>query len=372
MSADPNPTPDIVAVDPVPNPEEASPHIPAAPEPEIVVATPEQVAEALEVLNAAQTGEVVTLKTETVVVPTDRVSYIQDPLMVYDQETVNIIVDQQVKVDELLEDYEAKNQEAREAKKKHEAAVEQLQELIRERKKNRGKPVQKTLFDVLPPPPPIEGVKADAEPTELEKRLADLWREYPLERFTRFGMTETDIQKLADGQRKGGFDPFPIRTVGQMADYTANAHGTPGHQNHLADFKGVGPGVATRIENANLEFWAWWNARGLNEYATERGIISATQAEPGVGTADPQQPGGEGGGGEPAGPGAAELEGASIGDVQFTEPQPESAPAEEQFVIPEGEGDEYSLGVEGPADGEVHGAQEGGAVPEVPESEDNG
>lgn len=360
MSADPNPTPDIVSVDPVPNPDQPSPHIPAGGEVEILAAplTPEAAAEVKEIIAHAK-GEIVTVE-----IPPPQVAYLSNPLADYDQETVKLICDQQTKVDELLADFESKNTEAREAKKKHEAAVEQLQELVRERAKSRGKPVQRTLFDIIPTvAPPIEGVKAGEPGTE--DVLASLWREYPMDRMTRFGMTETDIQKLADGQRKGGHDPFPIKTVGQMADYTSNAHGTAGYENRIADFKGVGPGAATRIEDGLEQFWKWWNNTGCQEYATERGIISGPQAQPGDGATDPQQPGGEGGGGEPAASADGELEGASIGDVQFTEPQPEPIPAEEQFVPPEGEGDEYSLGAE-------EGPAAEGAVPEVPESEDAG
>lgn len=363
MSADPNPNPDILGVDPVPNPDEPSPHIPTA--------TPEQQAEARKIVGEANAGEIVQFTAASVVVPGDRVAYVSNPLADYDQATVELICDLQVKVDEQLADYEGKNTEAREAKKKHEASVEQLQELIRERRTNRGKPVQRTLFDLIPAtPPPVEGVQANATPD----KLADLWREYPMERMTRFGMTETDIQKLADGQRKGGFDPFPLRTMGQMADYSANAHGTPGHENRIADFKGVGPGAGCRIEDAGVKFWAWWNAGGMQEYATERGLMDGPQGQPGDGAVAVEQPAVQGDSSEPTATVLADA--ASVVPVEFSslvnnivsDLVGEPVQAEEPYVVPEGAGDEYALG-DG-TEGEVHGVQEEGAVPEVPESED--
>lgn len=192
----------------------------------------------------------------------------------YDAETLKLINSLDGEIDSLNDDFLAKKEAAKVAKAAWEAKRDELQRLIKERKNGRGKPVQKTLFEAAAPvasePTPVEPLAAIpvAEPSPLDS----LWEQYPLDRCTVFGMTPRDIEVMAAGERKGGLPTYAVRTVGEMAKYTAGDGGIP---RHIADFKGLGASGETRIGAALEGFWGWWNNGGLAEFAKEKGISSA-------------------------------------------------------------------------------------------------
>lgn len=247
-------------------------------------------------------------------------------LAAFDAETSRLIGISMDKIDAAQKEFEALNSEAKAAKTMWQGLVEEQHKLIRERRETRGKPIQKTLLDYAASreEPPVAGMAPIPVPV-AGNPLEHLWREFPIDRFTIWGMTDNDVKKLADGQRKNGGEPRPISTLGHLADFTANV-GNPGFENRLTDFKGVGAAGGDRITAAVDRFWSWWQSSGRDEFATERGILRATQPEAGEG--EPGS-GDAGNGGEPASPAPA-VEAPA---------QPEDGPA----VEPPGEGDEYDL-----------------------------
>lgn len=249
-------------------------------------------------------------------------------LAAFDAETSRLVGKAMDEIDEAQKEFDEVNSEAKAAKVRWQGLVEQQHKLIRERREIRGKPIQRTLLDYAPPTVnevSTAPLQATTEPDPLE----NLWREFPLDRFTIWGMTDNDVKRLAEGQRKK-FDPHPIATIGQLADFSSNT-ANPGFENRLTDFKGIGTTGADRITQATDHFWSWWRSNGQAEFAAERGIRHATQ--PGDGEGD-IRPGDQGDGGEPGSP-------AVVGPHLEAEapPELEDGPA----VEPPGEGDEYSL-----------------------------
>jgi hypothetical protein len=138
-----------------------------------------------------------------------------------------------------------------------------------------------------------------------------------------------------------------------------------GWEARLSDFRGIGPGSAQRVLDAEQGFWGWWNNRGGKEaFALERGLIRADDpTDAGGGSEAAPAAGGDGDAGaavvaagrdagEVAGePAAADLarhaddggvEPAGIPELSGSElldsmQKPDDGPAVE------GEGDEYSL-----------------------------
>jgi hypothetical protein len=107
----------------------------------------------------------------------------------------------------------------------------------------------------------------DPEPIDLE----DLWRAYPIERWTRFGLTAKDVEKLAAGEVKRESDRRPVRTVGDLSNFSAPTSG--GYSRQYADIKGIGTAGADRLSDAETRFWQWWQCDGQDEFARERGLI---------------------------------------------------------------------------------------------------
>ncbi len=228
-----------------------------------------------------------------------------ESLAAYDHDTVKLVNEQDKEIDELHASYTASKEETKERKMAWEAKRDTLQRVIKERKANRGKPVQKTLLDHAAPvaeePGPADTIAA--APVQVPSALDELWREYPLARLTAYGMTEKDVEILASGERKGGLGTILVRTMGELANYSAGDGGVP---RHISDFKGLGASGATRIDAAIENFWGWWNGGGLAEFAAERGIPSAVDPnQPGAGSGtagaggegnEPGELGGDGGG----------------------------------------------------------------------------
>lgn len=268
-------------------------------------------------------------------------------LAAYDNESVSLINAMDLEIDALFDDALAKKATAKVAKDGWEAKRDELGRLIKERKLGRGKPVQKTLFDQpagKEEPPPAFTVEAIpvATPSELE----NLWQSYPLDRCGTFGMTPRDIDILASGERKGGYATYPVRTVGEMAAYTAGDGSNP---RHIGDFRGLGSSGETRIGAALEGFWGWWNKGGMEEYAKEKGLTSGNPnpqpdaggsgANYGVGDlGDAIQPGGAGGATDDDG----EQVGATVVIVEHLLNDPDAKP-EEEATVPAGAGDTFDI-----------------------------
>lgn len=275
-----------------------------------------------------------------------------EALASFDAETVKLVNEQDREIDELHSSYTESKEETKERKMAWEAKRDTLQRVIKERKANRGKPVQKTLLSDLPPEP-TEAAPANpvtAAPVVEPSALDLLYRQYPLDRCMIYGMTEKDVEIMASGERKGGLATIPVRTVGEMADYSA---GDGAHPRHIADFKGLGASGATRIEAALEGFWGWWNGGGMTEFAHEKGIPDAVNGTESGGRGEVDGDGGEG-------HVQGERGGAGDGDDQdgedtvvivehfLNDPDAPLNPTDEDLAqVPEGNDAEYSLAGEG-------------------------
>lgn len=253
-------------------------------------------------------------------------------LAAFDSETVKLVMGAERLVSAAESEWEDLKGAASLAKKQAEARTFELRQLIREREQLRGKRPEPTLLDMVPAPakwrevkiedlPIPDGIKAhlsfepvktagelfdqvtsfnpadgtpfglpigdvaevrmkiqeliDAENREQPESATpaipeDLWREYPLERWTRFGITDKDVAKLADGVVKRESGNRPLKTVGDLSNFTQPT--SSGYTRQYADIKGIGPGGADRISDAETKFWAWWQGGGDAEFARERGL----------------------------------------------------------------------------------------------------
>lgn len=204
-------------------------------------------------------------------------------LVAYDQQTVVQMCDLQDKIDAMSSEYDKASALAKEKKKAWDALVDELQRVNRERRTNRGKPVQKSLLDFIPPLAPAD-LPAVASPPGND--LENLWREVPITRIATWGATESDLIKLQEGARNKG-EPFPITTIGALASYTSNDGGTAGYERRISDFKGLGMAASTRVGDALEGFWKWYNSGGKEEFAKERGLIDGTPPVEGTGAEGP-------------------------------------------------------------------------------------
>jgi len=315
-----------------------------------------------------------------------------EELAAYDAESVRLIGEANDAARSHEAIYNQYSAEAKDAKKRYEQKVDALRELIRQREEKRGKRPEPTLLDVVPawrsrPADAVfddpaasfldaeaklrirgavqdlgdlhdqlarvvqdgsvpfgltfdqavdlrNAVQAiiDAETPAAIEPPAELWREYPIERWMTFGLTAKDVEKLASGESKDGRG-HPILTVGDLNRYvTPNPVGAPDFTRGYADIKGIGRGGADRISEAETKFWAYWRDGGESEFAAERGITNGAQAEPGPGSGDAEAAGrGPEPGGEPATSAGAEpdlipieVPGVIYGDN--SEPAPERRP----------------------------------------------
>ena len=284
----------------------------------------------------------------------------------YDAETVRLVMDAERAVGVAEAEWEDLKRAASDAKKLMETRVSALRALIRDREEQRGKPPEPTLLDMLKDATapkwhgwaaksldlseeikaklapfrdltagellrevtgfdPAEGTPfgltiaecadvrmllakiGDTEPATVPE---DLWKAYPIDRWARFGLAPKDIEKMAAGEIKKETGRSPITTVGDLSNFTAPS--ASGWTRKLADIKGVGPGGADRISDAETRFWAWWNDGGQEEFARERGLIRGDATTAGVGSEGSR---GGGSGEEDADPDATDLyEEASLTD----------------------------------------------------------
>lgn len=273
----------------------------------------------------------------------------------YDAETVRLVMEAEREVGVCERELDSFKAMASEAKKTLEASTIALRKLIRDREEMRGKRPAPTLLDMIDAPAkwrelPVSALKVDAgilnhlsfdglanlgqlwdeitsfdpsqgtpfglaladvatvrmaiaelndaeRPTPAAVVPDDLWRSYPIERWTRYGITAKDLEKLGAGEVKKTGERFPIATVGDLSNFSKPS--ASGWVNGYADIKGIGSGGADRISDAEAQFWSAW-ANGLDvEYARERGLIggnatSAGSGGEGTGGSDPGEESGDG------------------------------------------------------------------------------
>jgi hypothetical protein len=265
-----------------------------------------------------------------------------EELAAYDAESRQLIDQAATEADAAEAEYEEIKSQASDAKKDFDKKDEYLRKLIRERRENRGKPPQTTLLDHAEKPggkwrelsvealantigktdhetydiclanvdnlgelhaqmaeefvpfgltaaqakAVLEAIRViidaeDAETAAAEKGIPeDLFKQFPIERWTRFGLTEKDVEKLHAGDIKGG-GTCPIVTLGDLQTFIAPNSATPNFTRYYGDIKGIGEAGVTRIQDAELKFWEWWRDGGDKEFAEEKGIRVAA-AEPAV------------------------------------------------------------------------------------------
>lgn len=190
-------------------------------------------------------------------------------LALYDIETARVISDEEKKVSELESQWEALHADASIAKKQFEAARDDMRNLIRERAYQRGRPPERTLFGGVKDEPAVEPGQVPEE----------LWREYPLANFTRWGLTERDVEKLATGETKS-HGTHPLVLLGDITRFITPDASNPAYARTLKDVKGIGDAAFERWTDAETQFWAWWRAGGDAEFAREKGVPSDADATP--------------------------------------------------------------------------------------------
>ncbi|AMV23444.1 hypothetical protein VT84_03475 [Gemmata sp. SH-PL17] len=259
----------------------------------------------------------------------------------YDADTVKLVMEAEREVGTCEREWNTLKADAAEAKKILDARISDLRKLIRDREEMRGKRPEVTLLDFIPAPEkwrelPVDSLNVDkgilahlsfeqipnlgvlwdeitsfnsadgapyglalGDVATIRMAIADLqdaekgakpqvdvteslWREYPIVRWNRFGISAKDIEKLEAGGVKRESQPMPIRTVGDLSNFstpTAN-----GYSRKYADIKGIGEAGADRISEAEMRFWSWWNAGGDKEFARERGLIRGDETTAGTGS----------------------------------------------------------------------------------------
>lgn len=263
-----------------------------------------------------------------------------EELAAYDADTVRLVSEAEDRAKSAESTYENSKAVASEDKKRYEARVDELRKLIHDRADNRGKRPQKTLLDHVPAwrkrnvtaialafdgakeaveiaigagiktlgdlyeqigpdhtqatttlwtAEVVEQLRAacqkyiDAETAEAPPAAPELWREYPIDRWTRFGLTSKDVEKLHSGEAKGG-GGHPIITVGDLNRFVTPNPANPSYARGYGDIKGIGAAGVDRISEAETKFWAWWKGEGEAAFALERApkaeLEPAAEAEP--------------------------------------------------------------------------------------------
>lgn len=258
-----------------------------------------------------------------------------EALAKFDAESFRLIVAKRDEVRALKAAAVVAKEEAADAKKKWELSRNELEDLTGERQKYRGHkppgvqlqiPFERsadvhadggTSHAIGPGEVPKDDVKPTATAFQPDAPHADLWRQFPLERWTIFGATASDIKKLKEGKIKGTSKAHPILTVGDLSDFCQPWATDPSRNYGFADIVGLGTAGAERISDAQIRFFNEWNTKGLaGEYARELGVPAhadgPADAKAGSGTdrkgGDGDQPGkpgsaGKGGSGGKGGKG---------------------------------------------------------------------
>jgi hypothetical protein len=184
-------------------------------------------------------------------------------LIEYDRESLGLITEKNKQIREAAQTMAASKAQYTEDKHAWDRLNTELNALIDERQEHRGKPRQATLVDGLDPNKPASGVPKD------------LWRQYPLDRWTEFGLTAGEIAKLAANSP-------PISTVGELSDFLAPHPSNPEWSKKITDVPGIGKGKGQKIEDANQAFWKWYQTKGgAEEYAKELGLLKEDAGDAG-------------------------------------------------------------------------------------------
>jgi hypothetical protein len=164
--------------------------------------------------------------------------------------------------------------EASAAKKSFESAQSELNDFIEQREMQRLNGRQLTIDDIKP--------EADSPLPLPEDLTQDLWQQYPMtfERWERFGLTKSDIEKLNSGETKN-HGVHPILVFGDITRFITPNPANPGYARTLKDFKGLGEKGYDRYQEAETKFWTWWNNKGMAEFAAEKGITNGPATLPG-------------------------------------------------------------------------------------------
>jgi hypothetical protein len=189
----------------------------------------------------------------------------QEELMEFDAETIRELND----IDDELVAAEMAEAAAKASytEKKHaaEAKRNELRLYVQERRRDRGKPKQKSLLDFIP-----KDGEAAPQPTVPE----GLFEQFPIDRLKQFGLTDGDVSKLQAGDLKAG-GAFPINTLGDLKTFVMPDANNPSFTRGYKDIKGLGEKAVDRISEAETAFWSWWGKGGDVEFAREKGVLVA-------------------------------------------------------------------------------------------------
>lgn len=258
-----------------------------------------------------------------------------EELAAYDAETVRLVNDAEAVAKSAESTYENSKAVASEDKKRFEAKLADLRSLIHSRSENRGKrpkPEAPTLLDSIPKwkeygldrltlddatramlteagittlgdlsdqigpayadEAPSFGMTREVNDSIREqihaiidaefmqpKTESDLYKQYPIDRWTRFGLTAKDVEKLHAGEVKKGATGFPIITVGDLQRFVTPNPASPGYVQSVKDIKGIGDAGSDRLGEAELQFWGWWRAGGEAEFSAELNPPATEPAE---------------------------------------------------------------------------------------------
>lgn len=257
-----------------------------------------------------------------------------EELAAYDAATVRLVSEAEDRAKAAESTYENSKEVASADKKRYEARVDELRGLIHERADNRGKrpkPEAPTLLDSIPKwkeygldrltlddatramlteagiatlgdlsdqigpaytdEAPSFGMTREVNDSireqihaiidaEFKQPESDLYKQYPIDRWTRFGLTAKDVEKLHACETKGTATGLPIVTMGDLQRFVTPNPASPGYVQSVTDIKGIGDAGATRIEEAQMQFWGWWRAGGAAEFAAEINPPEAPEATP--------------------------------------------------------------------------------------------
>lgn len=173
----------------------------------------------------------------------------------YDQRTVELIDAAEREVAEAEMNWTIAAEQAKELKKTLEASQSELRALIRDRRESRGKKPELNLFT---------GADQETPAGQSENPESESWKEFPLARWVKYGLTESDVKKLAGCVVKRTGEAFPIRTVGDLNRFVQPNISMPEFSRGFADVKGFGLAAADRLSDAEAKFWEDWN-NGLQE-----------------------------------------------------------------------------------------------------------
>lgn len=225
-------------------------------------------------------------------------------LSAYDTETAEVSGQQVRRIYDLQTEWQRLHEEAAAKKKEFEAARTAHLNYVRQRIDQRGKKPAETgnLFQNVEAEETLKkyGPAANASgaaavagggPQQLPQTGSaagwypdDLWKQFPIDRYTAWGLTAADVEKLKAGVVKGRPEPFPIETVGDLNRYTTPSEG--GHSLRLTDIKGIGEAAAERLLKADSAFWGEWP--GLSAaFAVEKGYHRPDPLAPSADFPDP-------------------------------------------------------------------------------------